>query len=161
MRAFAPPNDNANDSQYRWEHCHAQVGKWRRLESLCLSVVSRGGPTVRVFEKASHLSDAAVIEVALRLGGGECVPPGAKRMQLDAGSLQLSDALGEDAVVEHDEAMCNLCAGVTQCFDEAKFAAPVRRQVLDQKHAGTFRKASLDPGIAPETLGLFAHVDHG
>ena len=67
---------------------------------------------------------------------------------------------GEDAVVEDDERVRDLAAGGADRLGEAQLRAAVGGEVLDQQHPRALGHRALDLGVAPEALGLLAHVEH-
>ncbi len=81
-------------------------------------------------------------------------------MQCEIMVFELRACLLEDIVEEDDQRMLQDAAGFTDRIGEADFRATVRGQILDEEHTLTLAQISLDARIAPESLGLFADINH-
>src|SRR5581483_5321953 len=120
----------------------------------------RVGPGFGVPQEIGHRLVLAGGEAAEPLGGGSDVPPGGERMQGDALGGEARLGMREDAVIEDDEGMLDLAAGLADGADEIELGGALAGEVLDQEDARTLGEPALDLGVAAEPLGLLSDVEH-
>src|SRR6202040_2477100 len=78
----------------------------------------------------------------------------------DVEILQDLRRIREDVIEEKDEDVIHLGPARGNAIAEIRLAAAVAGHVLYQEHTLAFNDIALDLRVAPEALGLLAHVEH-
>ncbi len=113
-----------------------------------------GRPRGRLVEEALDLLERHRIEGTGLLRDFQHVPPRRQVVELDADLLHQVGAVGEDVVVEEDEAVIDRGRLHPAGRAEVDLAAPVGRQILDEERLRTVDHLALDLRVAAKPFGF-------